>query len=222
MSATRRRMMDSGSKVAPDGRILDSWAKIISNINAGRAQKCYQPGFYKELTRSTGETLRMVLCGFDKETLASGGKAKTRWSSYEVMSEDHRTSKYLSANFDVSETLPEPVKSNVKTIVHKYQIYEGDGNGTWPSSYKTGNFKTWMPTKEDVSDLYNSSNKVWPKAKCKPGSTTKVEWFTASYDLWTPHYNAAFRMYVKTNGALSTMNDNVNKLSAPVPLCFCI
>lgn len=117
-----------------------TWAEIAELSEAGRASSVFNVGDEKQITLTTGETITMVILGFDHDDLTSGGKAgitlgmKNCLSTSYAMNDDYTNEGGWKASKMRTETmdmlygyLPSDVKLVIKPVDKVTALYESSG-----------------------------------------------------------------------------------------------
>lgn len=118
-----------------------SWSDIAKLSESGYAASVFKVGDEKQITLTTGETVTMVILGFDHDDLASGGgKAgitlgtkNSLATSYAMNSSSTNSGGWKASKMRTDTMsmlygyLPADVKSLVKKVTKKTALYESSG-----------------------------------------------------------------------------------------------
>lgn len=202
-----------------------SWAEINEIAQAGNAQKYFSVGYEKDITLTTGETITVIILGFNYDDLASGGKAPItigmkgclntlypmgtvsagiEWDASKMRTEILPT---------IFQQLPTDLQNVIKTVTKKTLNIQTDD-------------KLWLL---DLNEMQGSTNveryEYWETIKNGTLASDRIKYSNSNAVSWWTR--SVFNLFgvVRSNYYINNLGAIIQSSSSEnfgVSFCFCI
>lgn len=188
-----------------------SWAKIAELSAAGKAKKSFSVGDEKTETLTTGETITLVILGFDHDTKTGGGKAGITFGMKELLNTSYpmNASHTNTGGWDQSKMrtetmatllsqLPTDLRNVIKAVDKKATA------GAQSTTLTTSSDKLWLFSASELwssAAIANSTNSdLKNNAAAYNGEGTQYEYFKNTVGDAEPN-NSCSALVKRKNGS---------------------
>ena len=209
-----------GSKFVTQNPSLQSasWAKIAELSAAGKASSAFNVGDEKTVTLTTGETITLVIMGFNHDDLTSGGKAGITFGMKDLLSTTYKmnASDTNAGGWDQSQmrtstmaTLLSQLPSDLRNVIKA--VNKKATAGSQSTTITTSSDKLWLFSEVEIDNTTTSGYasegtqyEYWKTVKDGTVQANRVKYKNGSASSWwlrSPYTgNSTYFRYISTNG----------------------
>ena len=195
-----------------------SWARIAELSAAGKASKVFKVGDEKTITLTTGESVTLVIMGFDHDNKTGGGKAGITFGMKNLLSTTYKmnATDTNTGGWDQSQMrtetmatllsqLPTDLRNVIKAVDKKATA------GAQSTTITTSSDKLWLFSEKEIDDTTSSGYadegvqyEYWRTVKDGKVNADRVKTRNGSANLWwlrSPYVSDTVNFrYVGVNG----------------------